>query len=67
MRGGRDNDPRFGSRMRGEGNFAELIRQRFAIATRRLGMARNRDLALDTSLFRVPRAGSPQGELFAEE
>jgi hypothetical protein len=65
MRGGRDNDPRFGSRMRGEGNFAELIRQRFALAARRLGMARNRDLALDTSLFHVPR-GSPQGELFGE-
>jgi DNA repair photolyase len=66
MRGGRDNDPRFGSRMRGEGNFAELIRQRFALGTRRLGLARNRDLALDTSLFRVPRAAAPQGELFRE-
>jgi DNA repair photolyase len=64
MRGGRDNDPRFSSRMRGEGNFAELIRQRFAIATRRLGMARNRDIALDCSRFSVPRPASPQGELF---
>ena len=64
MRGGRDNDPRFGSRMRGEGEFAELIRQRFALATRRLGLARNRDLALDCSLFAAPRAASPQGELF---
>jgi DNA repair photolyase len=64
MRGGRDNDPRFGKRMRGEGEFAELIRQRFTLATRRLGLARNRDIALDDTRFRVPRAASPQGELF---
>ena len=64
MRGGRDNDARFGKRMRGEGQFAELIRQRFALATRRVGLARNRDIALDTGLFRPPRAPSPQGDLF---
>ena len=29
MRGGRDNDPRFGTRMRGTGPFAELLRSRF--------------------------------------
>jgi DNA repair photolyase len=38
MRGGRDNDPRFGERMRGTGNFAELIAKRFAIACKRLGL-----------------------------
>ena len=64
MRGGRDNDPRFGKRMRGEGEFAELIRQRFALAARRLGLARNRDIALDSTLFRAPRPPSPQGDLF---
>jgi DNA repair photolyase len=67
MRGGRDNDPRFGKRMRGEGEFAELIRQRFTLATRRFGLARNRDLALDVTRFRVPRAAAPQGELFSPE
>ncbi len=67
MRGGRDNDPRFGKRMRGEGEFAELIRQRFTLATRRLGLARNRDLSLDCSLFRVPRAPSPQAEMFSRD
>src|SRR3989449_4503913 len=36
MRGGRDNDPRFGSRMTGTGAFAELIEKRFDIADRRL-------------------------------
>jgi len=64
MRGGRDYDPRFGKRMRGEGEFAELIHQRFTLATRRLGLARNRDIALDDTRFEVPRAASPQAHLF---
>jgi DNA repair photolyase len=64
MRGGRDNDPNFGSRMRGEGEFAELIRQRFALACRRHGLARGRDIVLDASKFSPPRAESPQRELF---
>jgi DNA repair photolyase len=64
MRGGRDNDPRFGKRMRGEGEFAELIRQRFAVATRRLDLARGRNLSLDCTRFVAPRESTPQGELF---
>jgi len=35
MRGGRDYDATFGSRMRGEGEFAELLRQRFALGCRK--------------------------------
>ena len=38
MRGGRDNDPRFGTRMRGTGPFAELLRSRFRIACREFGL-----------------------------
>jgi len=64
MRGGRDNDPRFGSRMRGEGEFAELLRQRFALACRRFGIERGRNVVLDTAQFQPPRPASPQGELF---
>jgi DNA repair photolyase len=64
MRGGRDNDPRFGKRMRGEGEFADLIKQRFVIAARRHGLARGRDIRLDHSLFLPPRKLTPQGELF---
>lgn len=64
MRGGKDNDPNFGSRMRGEGQFAELIRQRFQLACRKHGIGRGREVRLDTSAFRPPRAASPQGELF---
>lgn len=38
MRGGRDNDTRFGQRMTGEGEFAQLLQQRFRLACRRLGL-----------------------------
>ena len=53
MRGGRDNDPDFGSRMRGQGQFADLIARRFDIAARRLGLNRER-APMDTSRFRPP-------------
>jgi len=62
MRGGRDYDSAFGSRMRGEGPFAQLIAQRFARAHRRLGYGRLP--ALDCSKFVAPRREMPQGELF---
>lgn len=64
LRGGHDNDPRFGSRMRGEGVFAALLAQRFAKALRRYGYAEGRQLALDTGRFRPPAAAAVQGELF---
>ena len=38
MRGGRDNDPRFGTRMSGEGLLADLLRRRVDVACRRLGL-----------------------------
>lgn len=38
IRGGRENDPRFHSRMTGTGEYAELIARRFEIACRRLGL-----------------------------
>lgn len=61
LRGGRDNDPNFFTRMKGQGPWAELLRVRFHRACRlhRLNLDRPR---LDTSLFRPPRG--PQGELF---
>jgi DNA repair photolyase len=65
-RGGRENDPNFGSRMTGSGNFVELIGKRFDLACRRLGlnseenhMASRR--GLDCSLFRPPQAGGQMG------
>jgi DNA repair photolyase len=62
-RGGRDNDPEFGSRMRGSGHFAELIAKRFALARRRYGLERPRG-AYDPGLFRVPAAAGDQMGLF---
>jgi DNA repair photolyase len=60
MRGGRDNDPRFGSRMKGQGVWGELIAQRLHAAIRRLGL-NNDKRELDLGAFRRP---SPQGDLF---
>jgi DNA repair photolyase len=54
MRGGRDNDPRFGTRMRGTGPFAELLRNRFQLACRRHGLNASRRGELNTTLFRPP-------------
>jgi len=54
MRGGRDNDPSFGTRMRGTGPYAELLRSRFHIACRRLGMNGGPRLELDTTRFTPP-------------
>jgi DNA repair photolyase len=57
MRGGRDNDPRFGHRMRGEGAYAAALHARFRAACRRYGYDAGRDSPdLDCTVFRVPSA-----------
>jgi DNA repair photolyase len=66
MRGGKDYDSAYGSRMRGEGPFADLIAMRFAKAYRRIGFSRLP--ALETSKFLPPlppKPQSPQRELFS--
>ena len=64
MREGRDNDPNFGSRMKGTGRFAELLNQRFHKACERLGLNRKGTaFDLDCSLFRPP-GPKGQGSLF---
>jgi hypothetical protein len=54
--------------MRGQGEFAELLSKRFAIAKRRIGYdARGRmmrNASLDTTLFRVPGPAEKQMSLF---
>jgi DNA repair photolyase len=61
LRGGKDYDSRFGARMRGTGEYAELIAKRFAIAEKKLGFG---DFPpLDTTQFMPPR-DTPQLELF---
>lgn len=53
LRGGRDNDPNFGSRMRGQGVWADLLRTRFLKARKRAGFTGEK-LTLRTDLFRPP-------------
>src|SRR3954468_4984675 len=53
MRGGKLNDPNFGSRMRGQGIFAEQIGKMFEVACRRAGLPK-REVELSTASFRVP-------------
>jgi DNA repair photolyase len=62
IRAGRLNDPRFGSRMKGEGVFAGQIEAMFELAVRRAGIER-RSLELSTQAFRRP--GDTQLNLFA--
>jgi DNA repair photolyase len=63
MRGERDNDPDFGTRMKAVGPFAELMRQRFRLATRRLGFAADRNPDMPTNLFSPPPRTHPQLKL----
>lgn len=56
MRGGRDNDPNFHSRMNPKGVWAELIRARFKVACRKAGIEKSR-FELDCSRFRPPEVG----------
>ena len=58
MRGGKDNDARFGTRMTGSGVWAQLLRQRFRKACERLGL-NNERFELDASRF-VPPSGDPR-------
>jgi DNA repair photolyase len=62
MRGGRDYDAAFGSRMTGHGVWAELIRQRFESAIRRLKLPHEK-APLDLAAFRRPGAAA-QAALF---
>jgi DNA repair photolyase len=60
-RGGKLSDPRFGSRMRGEGLYAEQIRELVELARRRAGLPQ-RGPELSSAAFRRP--GGDQLPLF---
>ncbi|WP_332812978.1 PA0069 family radical SAM protein [Ramlibacter sp.] len=62
MRGGKDYDADFATRMKGSGPWADLLAQRFRRATQRLGFNRQR-VEMDTTLFRPPSPPG-QGRLF---
>ena len=59
-RGGRENDSTFGSRMKGEGVFADMIAQRFKKTCARLGL-NARDYALDVLRFAPPSSNVARG------
>jgi len=61
IRGGKLNDPNFGSRMRGQGVFADQMSQMFDIACRKAGLSGVRP-ELSTTHFKRP--AGPQLELF---
>ena len=66
MRGGKDYQAQWGTRMRGTGPFAELLAHRFRIARRQHGFNLRRR-ALVTTLFHPPRlsaSGTGQRDLF---
>jgi DNA repair photolyase len=72
MRGGKDYDASFSSRMKGEGLWADLLRQRFYQAARRLGLNERERGILDMSQFQQiqrveparPERDNPQLNLF---
>jgi DNA repair photolyase len=63
MRGGKDYNPKFATRMKGSGQFADLLAQRFRVALKRYGLQKVRAV-FDVSQFRPPVLPSAQGRLF---
>jgi DNA repair photolyase len=63
VRGGKLNDPRFGSRMKGTGPYAETIRATFETFSKKLGLDHPWP-ELDASQFRRPQRPFPQKTLF---
>lgn len=61
-RGGKDYKAGFGTRMRGEGVFAELLGRRFKVACKRHGLSSGRGPELNCQHFRS--AANAQQELF---
>jgi DNA repair photolyase len=65
MRGGKDYDAEWGTRMRGEGPYAWQIGRRFEMAARRLGLNREK-LRLSTDQFVPPGEKTGQLDLFGQ-
>jgi DNA repair photolyase len=64
-RGGRDYDPEWSHRMKGEGPVAQLMAARFAAAKKRYGLDKGWG-SLDAGKFRVPPKPGGQMDLFGE-
>jgi len=59
MRGGKDYDANFGTRMKGDGPYAWLVGRRFEIACERLGLNKNKT-RLTTEHFQPPLRSAAQ-------
>lgn len=65
VRGGKLNDPRFGKRMRGEGEYAEAIERLFEATAKRLGLRVQRmEPRSEATTFRRPTDRGGQLRLF---
>jgi len=63
IRDGKENDPNFGSRMRGQGPYADMIERRFVLASKKLGFSK-RKYNLATHHFKAPIVSGDQLDLF---
>ena len=63
LRSGRENDPEYFTRMRGQGVYADLVQSRFQNACRKFGLNNERG-ELNTGLFKPPGTADPQQSLF---
>ncbi len=63
VRGGKENDPNFGTRMSGQGPYAWTIGRRFQLTAQRLGLNTNR-AKLRSDLFSKPPQKGEQMGLF---
>ncbi len=63
MRNGKEYDATFGKRMRGEGEFAELLAMRFKLACKRFKLNVS-DTSYDTQSFKKPNSNKHQLDLF---
>lgn len=66
MRGGKDYDAEWGSRMKGNGPLAALMARRFTTAKTRYGLDRGM-AGVDFSRFRIPPRPGGQMDLFASD
>lgn len=64
MRGGKDYDADFKTRMKGIGPYAWQLRRRFEIATKKLGIAPLRSMNMRTDRFEPPALAGQQLSLF---
>ncbi len=64
MRGGKEYDATFGKRMRGEGEFAELLAARFNLSCKRFKLNVAPSFSLETEIFKKPKKFSNQLDFF---